>query len=98
MHKRWLAQLTPEDLSEEVEFVMEKHFVTSAGNPDKYKTTEPVGIPFSLSSRLRSWQLRESAEKAPGLHHSGHGYLTETVFLGWDKRDVEQAARAHAVL
>jgi len=74
MHQKWLARLTPEDLSKEVEFVMGKYFVTGAGKLNKYRTTKPIGIPFSLCSRFRSCQLRESAEKVPGLHHAtGHG-------------------------
>lgn len=37
------------------------------------------------------------AQKVEGIHcATGHGLKTQTVFMGWDKEAVQQAALSHA--
>jgi hypothetical protein len=96
MHAEWLDTLTPDQLSSDPEFTMEKYFLT-AGRPDKAKTPTPVGIPFDRYSSYRTGKMREAAQKVEGLHcATGTGPKTQTIFMGWDEKAVRQAALCHA--
>lgn len=95
MHEEWLSQRTPEQLSSDPEWVMQRYFL-SAGQPDRTKTTTVVGIPFHRYSEYRSGQMIEAASKIAGLHHTkAIGPETQVVFMGWDRAAVEQAANQH---
>ncbi|KAK7222553.1 hypothetical protein V2G26_010556 [Clonostachys chloroleuca] len=96
MHAEWLDTLTPDQLSSYPEFAMEKYFLT-AGRPDKAKTTTAVRIPFNRFSSSGPATMRDVAQKVEGLHcATGNGPKTTTVFMGWDKEAVRQAALSHA--
>jgi hypothetical protein len=96
MHMEWLNTLTPERLSNDREWVMERYFLTS-GRPDHTKTITVVGIPLPPGSSYRADQMREAASEVTGLHHAtGRGPKTQTIFMGWDPVAVDNAAKSHA--
>lgn len=98
MHVEWLDKLTPEELSDHPNWVMEKFFLSN-GEPDPTKASTVVGIPLPRFSSYRAGELREAASKVPGLHQAtGSGPKTQTIFLGWDKRAVSKAASVHAAI
>ncbi|KAI1327110.1 hypothetical protein F5Y16DRAFT_203440 [Xylariaceae sp. FL0255] len=97
MHVDWLQQLTPEDLVNCPEYILEKYFVTATGQPDRSKTTSVVGIPVERRGDYRVGKIREIGDTVEGLHQAtGYGCSTETVFLGWDAKAVKKAAERHA--
>lgn len=96
MHAEWLEQQSEEDLSGSPSLIMEKYFVDSSGKPDPAKTTKVIGIPYPWSSDYRTGQLRETADRISGLHHATGRGSTQTIYLGWDRDAVEQAAKNHA--
>ncbi|ETS87113.1 hypothetical protein PFICI_00941 [Pestalotiopsis fici W106-1] len=96
MHAEWLDKLTAEELSSYPDWIMERFFL-SRGQADPTKTTTVVGIPVAPSSTYRAGQIREAADKIPGLHQvTGSGPKTQTIFLGWDRAAVAKAASGHA--
>ncbi|KAI1419720.1 hypothetical protein F5Y12DRAFT_205347 [Xylaria sp. FL1777] len=96
MHAEWLTQLTPQELSGNPEWIIERYFLTS-GQPDRAKTATVVGIPHDKYSSYRSGQLRDAVDQISGLHHAtGNGPETQTIFIGWDSAAVNQAAERHA--
>lgn len=96
MHSDWVASLSEEQLSGHPEWVLEKYFLDRSSKPDRKKTTAPVGIPYDPYSSYRTSQLREAAAKVSGLHcATGHGSKTQTIFLGWNKKNVDKAAKEH---
>ncbi|KAI1263243.1 hypothetical protein F5Y18DRAFT_429333 [Xylariaceae sp. FL1019] len=95
MHQEWLAQLTPKEMDIHPDFVMERYFL-SDGQPDATKTSSVVGIPFDPNSTYHAGHMRDAASVVTGLHQAtGHGCTTETVFLGWDRKAVANAAKDH---
>jgi hypothetical protein len=93
MHAEWLNELTPEQLSNSPEWVMERYFLSS-GQPDRTKTTTVVGIPMD---RYSSYRAGQAASKVAGLHQeTGLGPKTQTIFMGWDSVAVSKAAKGHA--
>ncbi|RHZ47825.1 hypothetical protein CDV55_101056 [Aspergillus turcosus] len=97
MHAEWLSERTPEQLSSNPDWVMQKYFL-SADQPDRTKTTTIVGIPFDRNSQYRSGQMIEAASKIIGLHHMrAFGPKTQVIFMGWDRASVEKAANQHPV-
>lgn len=95
MHAELLDGLTPEQLSNYPEWVMERYFLSS-GQPDRTKTTIVVGMPLELRSQYRASQLREAASKISGLHHAtGFGPNTQTIFMGWNAQAVNKEANGH---
>lgn len=96
MHTEWLSKRTPEQLSGEPNWVIERYFLSS-GRIDHQKTTAVVGIPLPPHSSYRASQLHEAAAKITGLHHAaGVGPKTKTIFMGWDPVAVDSAAESHA--
>lgn len=53
MHSEWLNKLTPERLSSNPEWVMDRYFLSS-GQPDRTKTATVVGIPLDRHSSYRA--------------------------------------------
>ncbi len=96
MHAEWIGGLTPERLSIEPKWVIERYFLSS-GRPERTKTTAVVGIPFDRHSSYRAGQMRDAASKIAGLHQeTGLGPKTQTVFMGWDSGAVNTSANNHA--
>jgi hypothetical protein len=96
MHTEWLNKLTPEQLSNYPEWVIERYFLSS-GRLDHRKTTTVVGIPLPRHSSHRASQMHEAAGKVTGLHQAtGFGPKTQTIFMGWDSVAVGNAAKSHA--
>jgi len=99
MHIEWLNNLTPDELSRNPEWVIERYFMSS-GQIDHTKTTTVVGIPFSpddLYQRNLRKQMHEAVNKVTGLHHvTGRGPKTSTIFMGWDPVAVYDAVNSHA--
>jgi hypothetical protein len=97
MHMEWLNQIPENLLSKYPEWIMEKYFVDGSGEPDRTKTAEVVGIPYSRSSDYRTCavQLREAASRISGLHQATGLGSTETIYLGWDQGAVDKAAKDH---
>lgn len=96
MHTEWLNQLTPEQLSSNPDWVIERYFLSS-GRPDHTKTTTVVGIPLPQRSSYRASQMNEATSKVTGLHQAtGLGPKTQTIFMGWDSVAVGKAAKGHA--
>jgi hypothetical protein len=96
MHAEWLSKLTPEQLSNYPDWVMERYFLSS-GQPDRTKTTTVVGIPLHQHSSYRASQMREAASEVAGLHQeTGLGPKTQTIFMGWNSVAVSKAAKGHA--
>lgn len=96
MHTEWLEKLFPEALSDHPAFILERYFVDRSGKSDPTKTTDVVGIPYPCSSSYRSGQLRQAASGVKGLHHATGTGSTQTIYLGWDRKVVEKAAKNHA--
>lgn len=97
MHAEWLSKRTPEQLSGDPDWVMQKYFLT-AGQPDRTKSTPVVGIPLDQYSGYRSGNMVNAASKVAGLHHMrAFGPKTQVVFMGWDRAAVEKAANQHPV-
>ncbi|KAK3314338.1 hypothetical protein B0H66DRAFT_595073 [Apodospora peruviana] len=97
MHSDWLESQSEEQLSGHPEWVLEKYFLDRSGKPDRKKTTTPIGIPYPCDSNHRTSQFREAVAKVSGLHNATeHGSKTQTIFLGWSKKDVDKAAKEHA--
>ncbi|GIK05558.1 hypothetical protein Aspvir_009671 [Aspergillus viridinutans] len=95
MHAEWISQRTPEQLSSEPDWVMQKYFL-SDDQPDRTKTTTVVGIPLDRYSQYRSGQMIEAASKITGLHHMrAFGPKTQVIFMGWDRASVEKAANQY---
>ncbi|KAG0648135.1 hypothetical protein D0Z07_5989 [Hyphodiscus hymeniophilus] len=96
MHTEWLNRLTPEQLSDYPEWVMDRYFLSS-GQQDRTKMTTVVGIPFDRYNSYRVGQMREATSKVAGLHQeAGLGPKTQTIFMGWDSIAVSKAAKGHA--
>jgi hypothetical protein len=68
LHAEWLNKLTPEQLSDNPNWVMEKYFLSS-GQSDLKKTTSVIGIPLDRYSSYCAGQMREAASKVTGLHN-----------------------------
>ncbi|RAH52098.1 hypothetical protein BO85DRAFT_508115 [Aspergillus piperis CBS 112811] len=83
LHQEWIAASDIEVLSPNPEWVIKKFFIR-AGEPDPYqtRTSTVVGISFPRYSEYRPGRLREAAD--------------QTIFLGWDKSTVREAAKEHA--
>ncbi|OJZ82668.1 hypothetical protein ASPFODRAFT_63855 [Aspergillus luchuensis CBS 106.47] len=98
LHQEWIAASDIEVLSSNPEWVIKK-FLIRAGEPDPYqtRTSTVVGVSFPRYSEYRPGRLREAADQVAGLHHdTGVGPETQTIFLGWDKSAVREAAKEHA--
>lgn len=90
MRAEWLATRSLSDLAENPQWAMEKYFLDAAGKPDSAKTTGVVGFPLPPFSSYRVSQLREAANRVPGLYEqTARGPSTQTVFIGWDERAVK---------
>lgn len=97
MHAEWISERTPEQLSSDPDWVMQKYFL-SADQPDRTKMTTIVGIPLDRYSQYRSGQMIEAASKITGLHHlRAFGPKTQVIFMGWDRAAVEKAANRYPV-
>ncbi|OJJ42500.1 hypothetical protein ASPZODRAFT_137291 [Penicilliopsis zonata CBS 506.65] len=95
MHEEWISELTPEQLSSNPEWVVQRYFL-SAGKPDHTKTTTVVGIPLDRYSQYRSGKVMDVADKITGLHHrKALGPKTQVIFMGWNQAAVEKAAKQH---
>lgn len=82
MHAEWISQRTPDQLSSDPDWVLQRYFL-SAGRPDHTKTTTVVGIPLDRYSQYRSGKMIEAASKVPGLHHMrAVGPKTQVIFHG----------------
>lgn len=98
LHQEWIAASDIEVLSSNPEWVIKKFFIR-AGGPDLYqtRTSTVVEVSFPRYSEYRPGRLREAADQVAGLHHdTGVGPETQTIFLGWDKSAVREAAKEHA--
>ncbi|KAK3324154.1 hypothetical protein B0T19DRAFT_402406 [Cercophora scortea] len=97
MHAEWLAHCSPKDLARHPRWIMEKYFLDQSGKPDPTKTTTVVSVPFGrFSSHYNTSRLEAAADRVPGLHQAAErGCLSETIYLGWDRRAVNQAADNH---
>ncbi|KAI0206053.1 hypothetical protein F4808DRAFT_470933 [Astrocystis sublimbata] len=96
MHEEWLAQLTPEELSNYPKCIMESYFLTG-GKPHRAKTREVIGIALDVHSRYRVSQICRAANSVAGLHQqTGRGPKTHTIFMGWNSTAVSKAAEGHA--
>ncbi|CAK9787236.1 hypothetical protein CC85DRAFT_285098 [Cutaneotrichosporon oleaginosum] len=97
MHTEWLATCSPEDLARQPTWAMERYFTDLDGKPDRERTTYVVGFPLPGNSAYRVSQLCDAASAVSGLYQAkAQGELTRTVYLGWDKDEVQQAADGHA--
>ncbi|KAH6623406.1 hypothetical protein F5144DRAFT_623373 [Chaetomium tenue] len=96
MHAEWLARQSDEFLSGHPGWVIEKYFVDRSGEPATTRTTRVVGIPYPLSSNRLPGQLRQAAQQLCGLHHATGFGTTQTIYLGWNRGAVEEAATHHA--
>ncbi|PYH76638.1 hypothetical protein BO82DRAFT_358962 [Aspergillus uvarum CBS 121591] len=97
LHREWLATCTPEQLSGQPDWVIQKYFGNDPQRPDRSITKTVVGIPFEPTSEYRVSQMREAAEKVVGLHHeTARGPQTKVIFMGWNKAAVGKAAKGHA--
>ncbi|PWY75545.1 hypothetical protein BO70DRAFT_388777 [Aspergillus heteromorphus CBS 117.55] len=98
LHREWLNTRTPEQLSGNPEWVMDKYFLRASDRrPDRKRTTTVVGIPLPRFSQYQAKQMRDAASKVAGLHHeTGVGTDSQTIFMGWDAAAVGRAARAYA--
>ncbi|RAH69402.1 uncharacterized protein BO66DRAFT_420893 [Aspergillus aculeatinus CBS 121060] len=97
LHREWLATRTPEQLSGQPDWVIQKYFGDDPQRPDRSITKTVVGIPFPCTSEYRVSQMREAAEKVVGLHHeTARGPQTKVIYMGWNKAAVGKAAKGHA--
>lgn len=84
MHREWISERTPEQLSDDPDWAMQRYFL-SAGQPDRSKTTTIVAIPIPPRSEYRLGQMMNAASKVAGLHHQrAMGPATQVIFMGWD--------------
>ncbi|CAJ2501059.1 Uu.00g039120.m01.CDS01 [Anthostomella pinea] len=96
MHMEWLDQLTPDEMANYPEWIMQRYFLDASGKPDTTKTKSPVGFPLPRHSQYRASQVLEAATKVYGLRHSTGFGDTQTIYLGWDQAAVDKAAKGHA--
>lgn len=97
LRDRWLNALSPDELSGQPDWVMDKYFLNPSGKPDRAKTTDVIEIPFPESSSYRVGQLKEAAIRV-GVHHAtAYGPSTQVVLLGWDQSAVQKAAKQYAI-
>ncbi|RAH44611.1 uncharacterized protein BO95DRAFT_454127 [Aspergillus brunneoviolaceus CBS 621.78] len=97
LHREWLATRTPEQLSGQPHWVIQKYFGNDPERPDRSITKTVVGISFPCTSEYRASQMREAAEKVVGLHlETARGPQTKVIFKGWNKAAVGKAAKGHA--
>ncbi|KAJ5107313.1 hypothetical protein N7456_003988 [Penicillium angulare] len=95
MHAEWLNQQSPEDLSNQPEWIMQKYFL-SDGQPDRTKTTTVVGVPLDRYSEYRSGNIIKAVKNIANLNHKkAIGPKTQVIFIGWNKKAVEKAAAQH---
>ncbi|PWY65546.1 hypothetical protein BO83DRAFT_401997 [Aspergillus eucalypticola CBS 122712] len=98
LYQEWIAASNIEVLSSKPEWVIKKFFIR-AREPDPYqtRTSTVVGVSFPRYSVCRPGRMREAADQVASLHHdTGVVPETQTVFLGWDKSAVGEAAKEHA--
>lgn len=105
MYTEFLDKCTLAELTNNPDWLIDKHFLTS-GAPGRMKTTTVYGMVvgqtgdfFSMDearNEYRLWKISEAASKIPGLHHkTARGSVTRAIFLGWDAAAVENAASEH---
>lgn len=98
LHQEWIAASNIEVPSSNPEWVIKKFFIR-AGEGDQYqtRTSTVVGVSLPRYSEYRPGRMREAADQVAGLHHNtGVGPETQTIFLGWDRSAVREAAKEHA--
>ncbi|KAK4231842.1 hypothetical protein QBC38DRAFT_495117 [Podospora fimiseda] len=96
LHAEWLDRRSVQQLlaAREEKFMVEKYF------RDTNKTTKPFGISYKLSDHPSQWRLYDAVNKTNGLHYCAHDNLSteiRTIFLGWNKNEVEEAARNYGL-
>ena len=97
MHLEWVEKQSDGSLSDDPKWLMQKYFVDGLGEPDTTKTAKVVGISYPRRSNYDSAQLRKAARRVRGLHQATGFGATQTIYSGWNRGAVENAAKSHAV-